>query len=325
MLYTQAELLSTYLDAYALTGRDLYRQVSEELISFLKGTFAGPDGGFYASQDADAGPDDDGSYYTWSMAQLEAVLSGAEVDVLRRYYDIGAKGEMANAPRTKDAAQNVLWVAASPEQIARDLRKPVDEVKGLIESGRRKMIEARRQRPAPAIDRNILTDWNGMMVSSYLKAYEVLGDEDARAFALKTLDFILKRNFSATAGMFHSLLGNERLTPGLLSDQVITANALLDAYEITGDPKSFDPCTSDHDLDNRESLGPERRRVFRRAAESEGRRPARHSAQADSRHANDVRQCSRLAGAESPVLPHAGNTVSRLCESDDRIVRRTRT
>ena len=236
MLYTQAELLSAYLDAYALTGRDLYRQVSEQLISFLKGTFAGPDGGFYASQDADAGPDDDGSYYTWSMAQLEAALSGAEVDVLRRYYDIGAKGEMANAPRTKDATQNVLWVAASPEQIARDLRKPVDEVKSLIESGRRKMIAARRLRPAPAIDRNILTDWNSMMVSSYLKAYEVLGDEDARAFALKTLDFILKRNFSATAGMYHSLLGNERLMPGLLSDQVLTADALLDAYGITGDP-----------------------------------------------------------------------------------------
>ena len=236
MLYTQAEVLSTYLDAYALTGTDLYRQVAEELIAFLKSAFHGPDGGFYATQDADASLDDDGSYYTWSVAQLEAAVSAAEANVLKRYYDIRPSGEMTDAPRTKDPSQNVLWVAATPEQIARDMRTPVDEVRLLIESGRRKMIEARRGRPTPGIDRNILSDWNGMMVSSYLKAYETLGDEDARAFALETLDFILKRSFDADTGMYHSLLGNERLVPGLLDDQVMVARALLDAYEITGDP-----------------------------------------------------------------------------------------
>src|SRR5688572_28600580 len=143
MLYTQAEVLSIYLDAYALTGKETYRQVAEELIGFHKASFSGTEGGFYASQDADASADDDGSYYTWSITQLEAVLPPAEADVLRRYYDIAPKGEMADAPRTKDAAQNVLWVSVSPEQIARDVRKPVDEVKALIESGRRRMIESR--------------------------------------------------------------------------------------------------------------------------------------------------------------------------------------
>jgi uncharacterized protein YyaL (SSP411 family) len=74
------------------------------------------------------------------------------------------------------------------------------------------------------------------MVSSYLKAYKTLGDEEARAFALKTLDFVVKRTFNAGTGMYHSLLGAERLVPGLLDDQVMMARALLDAYEVTGDP-----------------------------------------------------------------------------------------
>lgn len=236
MLYTQAEVLALYLDAYALTGKDLYRQVAEELIAFLKGSFSGAEGGFFASQDADASADDDGSYYTWSVAQLEAAVSLAEADVLKRYYDVRPRGEMADAPQTKDPAQNVLWIAASPEQIAKDTRRPVDEVKRLIESGRRRMIEVRRSRQTPAIDRSVLSDWNGMMVSSYLKAYETLGDEEARAFALKTLDFILRRNFNAATGMYHSLIGSERVVPGLLDDQVMIARALLDAYEVTGDP-----------------------------------------------------------------------------------------
>jgi hypothetical protein len=236
MLHTQAEVLSLYLDAYALTGKDLYRQVAEELIAFLKSAFSGTEGGFFATQDADASPDDDGSYYTWSVAQLDAAVSPAEADVLKRYYDVRPRGEMADAPQTKDPAQNVLWIAASPEQIAKETRRSVDEVKRLIESGRRKMIEARRARQAPAIDRSVLSDWNGMMVSSYLKAYETLGDEEARAFALRTLDFILKRTFNATTGMYHSLIGSERVVPGLLDDQVMIARALLDAYEVTGDP-----------------------------------------------------------------------------------------
>jgi uncharacterized protein len=236
MLYTQAEVLSAYLDAYALTGNSFYRQVAEDLIGVVQMSLSGPDGGFFATQDADASADDDGAYYTWSVAQLEAAVSAAEADVLKRYYDVRPRGEMADAPRTKDPGQNVLWVAATAEQIARDVRKPVDEVTALIASGRRKMIEARRARPSPAIDRNILSDWNGMMVSSYLKAYRTLGDEDARAFALKTLDFVVKRTFNANAGMYHSLLGAERLVPGLLDDQVMTARALLDAYEVTGDP-----------------------------------------------------------------------------------------
>ncbi len=236
MLYTQAEVLSAYLDAYAVTGNPFYRQVAQDLIAVVQTTLSGPDGGFFATQDADASPDDDGSYYTWSVAQLEAAASAAEADVLKRYYDIRPRGEMADAPRTKDPGQNVLWVAATAEQIARETRKPVDEVNALIASGRRKMIEARRARPVPAIDRNILSDWNGMMVSSYLKAYRTLGDEEARAFALKTLDFVVKRTFNASAGIYHSLLGAERLVPGLLDDQVMTARALLDAYEVTGDP-----------------------------------------------------------------------------------------
>ena len=236
MLYTQAEVLSTYLDAYALTGKELYRQVAGEQIDFLNASFSGPDGGFFATQDADASPDDDGSYYTWSVSQLQNAVTAAEAQVLERFYDVRPRGEMASAPKTKDPTQNVLWIAASPEQIAKDLRKPVDEINRLIESGRRKMIDARRTRRTPAIDRNMLTDWNGMMVSAYLRAYVTLGHEPARAFALKTLDFILKRSFNASTGLYHSLLGSELQVPGLLDDQVMMARALLDAYEVTADP-----------------------------------------------------------------------------------------
>ena len=235
MLHTQAEVLSAYLDAYALTGSALYRQVAEDLIDFLRTSFSASDGGFFATQDADASVNDDGSYYTWSVSQLESAVSAEEAEVLKRFYDIRPTGEMADAPRTKDPTQNVLWLAATPGQIAKDLRRPRNEIELLVDSGRRKMIAARATRRAPAVDRNILTDWHGLMVSSYLSAYRPLGSEHARSFAVRTLDFILKRSFNANTGFYHSLLGNELQVPGLLDDQVMMARALLDAYEVTAD------------------------------------------------------------------------------------------
>jgi uncharacterized protein YyaL (SSP411 family) len=75
------------------------------------------------------------------------------------------------------------------------------------------------------------------MVSSYLKAYEVLGHEEARDFGLKTLDFILEHSSEPAASLYHSYLEGERRMPGLLDDQVMIARALLDAYEVTGEPR----------------------------------------------------------------------------------------
>lgn len=236
MLYTQAEVLETYLDAYAITGHARYREVAEALIAYVKGTLSNPEGGFFASQDADVAATDDGSHYTWSLAQVSAVLTKEELAVLTRHYDVRPRGELADAPRARDPSQNVLWVAETPERLAMELRTPVADVRRLLESGRRKLIEARRGGPTPRVDRSILSDWNGLMASAFLKASRVLGHDDARQFALTTLDYVVTRAAGPNGGLYHSLLGGERLVPGLLDDQVMVARASLDAYEATGDP-----------------------------------------------------------------------------------------
>lgn len=84
----------------------------------------------------------------------------------------------------------------------------------------------------PYTDTTVYTDGNGLMASAYLRLYQVTGDEDARDFALKTLDRILPECMSE-GRMYHYCEG-ERKVPGLLSDQVHFSQALLDAYQSTG-------------------------------------------------------------------------------------------
>jgi uncharacterized protein YyaL (SSP411 family) len=235
MSYDNSELLKNYLHGYQALGLTRYREVAEGTISWVNEVLSDQTrSGFYASQDADQTLDDDGDYFTWTLDEVRAVLSPEEARAIEFYYDVKPHGEMHHNPE-----KNVLWIAASTEAVARDLKLSDDDVKLLLARAKGKMLEARRlRRPKPAIDETIYVAWNAMFVSAYLEAWRVLGREDCRAFALRTLDRILVEAWDASKGFLHRV-GGPRLE-GSLDDQVFAAAALLDAYEATLDRGYFE-------------------------------------------------------------------------------------
>src|SRR3990170_9119799 len=73
MAYDNSALLENYAHAYMVTGDPRFREVVEGIVRWVETTLSDPGcGGFYASQDADVGPDDDGDYLTWSLEELGA-------------------------------------------------------------------------------------------------------------------------------------------------------------------------------------------------------------------------------------------------------------
>ncbi|HLW81642.1 MAG TPA: thioredoxin domain-containing protein [Candidatus Acidoferrales bacterium] len=246
MSYDNSELLKNYLHAFQVanmpgtreTGESgagkLYRETAEGIISWVFDTLSdGEQGGFYASQDADISLDDDGDYFTWTQDELRAALTPEEARVMEEYYDIGPVGEMHHNP-----AKNVLWVASSVEEIARQNGMSAGDARLLIARAKGKMLAARTQRQAPAVDRTIYVSWNAMFASAFLEAARVLSREDCRNFALKTLDRIISEAWDESAGFQHRL-GGEKIG-GLLDDQIFMSAALLDAYETTLDRKYFE-------------------------------------------------------------------------------------
>ena len=235
MSYDNSELLKNYLHGYQSLGLPRYREVAEGTISWVNEVLSDQQrSGFYASQDADQTLDDDGDYFTWTLDEVRAVLSPEEAPAIEIYYDVKPHGEMHHNPE-----KNVLWIAASTETVARDLKLSDDDVKLLLARAKGKMLEARRlRRPAPAIDETIYVGWNAMFVSAYLEAWRVLGREDCRAFALRTLDRVLVEAWDQSKGFLHRV-GGPRLE-GSLDDQVFAAAALLDAYEATLDRGYFE-------------------------------------------------------------------------------------
>ncbi|MGH9715452.1 MAG: thioredoxin domain-containing protein [Candidatus Acidiferrales bacterium] len=235
MSYDNSELLKNYLHAYQLTSKPLYRDVAEGIIAWVTEVLSDQEhGGFYASQDADQTLDDDGNYFTWTLAEVREVLSPEESRAVEIYYDVAEQGDMHHDP-----SRNVLWVATHIEALALKLGMDQESARVLLGRAKGKLLAARQaRRPVPMVDRTHYVGWNAMFVSAYLEAARVLNRFDCREFALKTLDRIVDQAWDQSKGFLHRIGGPQ--LEGVLDDQVFAVAALLDAWETTLDQRYFD-------------------------------------------------------------------------------------
>ncbi|MFQ5778752.1 MAG: thioredoxin domain-containing protein, partial [Terriglobia bacterium] len=239
--YDNSELLKNYLHGFQVTGKAYYRQVANGIIDWVNTTLADLErGGFYASQDADFSLEDDGDYFTWTLEEVHAVLPEDDAKLVAEHYDVRRQGEMHH-----NSAKNVLWVARSAEDLARERTVPVEEIEKRLAAAKKKMLEARQKRPTPYVDTTVYLGWNGMFISVYLEAYRVLGREDCRQLALRTLDRLLASAWSDEWGFAHRCPDDgQHIGPewagGVLDDQAFLAAALLDAFELTGERHYFE-------------------------------------------------------------------------------------
>ena len=236
MSYDNAELLKNYVHGWQVTQNPFLRETAESILGWVNEILSDQtNGGFCASQDADYSLDDDGDYFTWTLKELRDVLAQTETRIVELHYDVEAHGEMHHNPE-----KNVLWIARNAGEIAKTLGLDESAVRLTIASAKGKMLKARTARPTPFIDKTMYVAWNAMFVSAYLASAQVLSAalaRDGRAFALKTLDRMLREAWSEEQGFAHRI-GGPALR-GSLDDQVFGVMALLDAYEATLDAKYF--------------------------------------------------------------------------------------
>ncbi len=239
MCYDNSELLKNYVHGYQVTGDEFFAEVVRDIIRWMDEWLSDRDrGGFYASQDADINMDDDGDYFTWTLNEARAVLTAEEAQVAALHYDINDIGEMHHNP-----AKNVLYVRASIEEIAKRLSLPLERVKELLEAAKKKMYATRLLRPTPYVDETVYVGWNSLCISAYLEAAKVLNLDQAKRFALRSLDRILAEAWKPGRLLhvvaYSDAKAEHREVTGLLDDYAFTVLACLDAYESTSDLSYF--------------------------------------------------------------------------------------
>jgi uncharacterized protein YyaL (SSP411 family) len=234
-----AELLSAYVEAAAALDDAECRVVAGGIVGWMRDVLAGAQAGYGASQDADRWAGDDGGYYTWTREEIAAVVDEPALDLVLRHFGVGTAGAMPHDP-----SRHVLFVAHTAGELAAATGADPAVVEAALTQARAALRAARALRPAPAVDPTRYTSWNAMVCAALLRAAPVLGDRWAATHALATLTSLAggdpQRPGSLPERLPASLAHAPTGPSGLLEDQVHAAEAAIEAFEETGDPRWLD-------------------------------------------------------------------------------------
>jgi hypothetical protein len=239
MLYDQAQLVVSYLEAYQITQEESYADVARDVLLYVQRFMTHPQGGFYSAEDAESATDaqqpgkkEEGAFYVWTADELKAILSPGEREVFFRTYGVEESGNVIADPHGVFRGKNILHLMRSENEIAQQTGLSPEEVGGLLASARTNVFAAREKRPKPHLDDKILVSWNGLMISAYARAFQVLGDEQYLAAATQSARFILEKLADSSTGLLlRRYRDGEARFEANLEDYAFFVQGLIDLYE----------------------------------------------------------------------------------------------
>jgi hypothetical protein len=233
MMYDQAQLAISYLEAFQVTHETRFADVARDIFEYVLRDMTNESGAFYSAEDADS-PDPEnpshsgeGAFYIWRQSEIQKLLGGAAAEFCK-YFGIQEYGNVANDPQGEFVGRNILYRAS-------DHTDP--EPESLVRS-KRIMLEARNKRPRPHLDDKVLTSWNALMISALALGYRVLGERRYLDAAEKPAGFILSRMYDPVSGqLMRRFCDTEAAIPAFLDDYAFFAQAMLDLFEASFEPK----------------------------------------------------------------------------------------
>jgi len=239
MLYDQAQLAISYLEAYQITHDALFAGVARRIFDYVLRDMTDKDGGFYSAEDADSVIDPakpevkgEGAYYVWTHAEIEQAVGEPAASWFSYRYGIGPHGNVESDPHDEFAGKNILFVAHTVEETAQRFSMPVAAVEHGLADAIGKLLAVRSKRVRPHLDDKVLTAWNGLMISALAKGGAILSEPRYSAAAKRAAEFILSRMYDAKTGLLlRRYRQQDAAIPGFLDDYALFTQALLDLYE----------------------------------------------------------------------------------------------
>jgi hypothetical protein len=239
MLYDQAQLVGSYLDAFQVTHSPGYEKVARDILDYVRRDMTDSQGGFYSAEDADslleAGKPEhsEGAFYVWTKDEIIRVLGEEGATVFNRIYGVDADG---NAPTGSDpqgefTGKNILIQRMALADAAKFFKKSEEELTTALDESRRKLLAVRAKRPRPHLDDKIITAWNGLMISAFARAAQVLDDPAYLESAQRSAKFIREHLYSKDANLLRNYRQGASDVNGFAEDYAFLIQGLLDLYE----------------------------------------------------------------------------------------------
>jgi uncharacterized protein len=222
MLYDQALISLACIETYQATGKEKYAVLCSEVFSYVIDNLTNTDGGFFSAEDADS-EGEEGKFYLWEYSELEKILNQSELNFVIENFNIRKDGNYIDELKRSRTGKNIFHLSSELE----------GEKRKIWESIRLKLLKHRNNRIRPLKDDKILTDWNGLTISSLAKGYLTFGVEDYIKIAEKSANFILKNMLTNDGKLLHRFRDGEAKINGHLDDYAFLAWGLIELYEAT--------------------------------------------------------------------------------------------
>jgi hypothetical protein len=228
MLYDQALLSRSYIQAYQVTRKKHYAKVTREIFDYVLRDMTDPKGGFYSAEDADS-EGKEGLFYIWEVKEIKEVLGTEKAKIFNEFYNVTGSGNFEDG-------KSILNITKSVEGLSKQFRQDRKVIEGVLQEGRLQLLEHRSKRVRPHRDDKIIVSWNGLMISSMAYGGAVLQEAKYVSAAEKAAEFILE-NLQKNGRLGRYYRAGKVVEPGFLDDYAFMIIALLDLYEATFDAR----------------------------------------------------------------------------------------
>jgi hypothetical protein len=255
MLYDQAQLVLAFVEASQVSGDPFYVEVAEDTLLYVMREMTDAGGGFYSAEDADSIPPElagspsahkkEGAYYLWTAEELDALLQD-DARIVKARFGVERGGNAPQDPQQEFTGKNLLYVARSIDDIAKDTGAPPDEVVEALHRTRLKMFKERLDRPHPQRDDKILAAWNGLMIAAFARtarALRGLGGDGRTAgepyldAARRAASFIREQMWSAKSGvLLRRYRDGHAEIDGYAEDYAYMIHGLIELFQADPEP-----------------------------------------------------------------------------------------
>ena len=248
MLYDQAQLAAAYLDAFQITQDRQFESIGRDVLHYVARDMTSKEGGFFSAEDADSpavaevgdpghGKNTEGAFYVWTKNEIDAALRDA-AEIFDFYYGVQSHG---NAPEGSDPqdefrGKNILIKRSTIAETAKHFKKSEDQVRQSLADSREKLFSMRAKRPRPHLDDKIIAAWNGLMISAYARAAQILDEPRYLESAMRGAAFIRTHLWDESKKtLYRSYRGGRSDVEAFADDYAFVVQALLDLYEASFD------------------------------------------------------------------------------------------
>ena len=225
MLYDNGPLLALYSQAWAATNEALFGRVASETADWVLREMQSPEGGYYATLDADS-EGEEGKFYAWDRDEVRGLIGDEAWPVFAKLYGLDRDANFEgrwHLHQMTDLADAAASAGLEPERALE-----------LIDAARATLFEVREGRVRPGRDDKILTAWNGLMIRGMAIAARHLQRPDLAESAAQAVAF-LRDSLWRDGRLRVSYKDGRADIPGYLDDYAFLLDGLLELLQVRWD------------------------------------------------------------------------------------------